>query len=300
MITRVTRLAPPGAAWSALGTALSLAFAAPAAAQDEPAILPDPEVLPDTSVFDGDYVIVGAGVMSAPTYDGSDKNRILPAVGATGEIGGIGFSIRGPSLSLDLLRDKPGAKWGLRFGPQIRLRANRHGSIGDPVVARLGRLDTVVEAGFRVGASFDDVLSNADGLSVGVSARWDISGNGGGRVITPSATYLLPVSRAQALGFLVSLHFADDTYADYNYGITPAGAAASGLPAFDAKGGLQDVSLGIATARDLNGDFLDGGFAVGAGVLYSRLYGSAARTPITTIRGDRDQWTFGAGLTYTF
>jgi outer membrane scaffolding protein for murein synthesis (MipA/OmpV family) len=295
MIARLSRLAP-------LATlALGLAFAAPAAAQDdEPPILPGPEVLPDVSVFDGDYVIIGAGGMSTPTYDGSDKSRFQPAVAATGEIGGIGFTVRGPSLSLDLSRDKPRAKSGLRFGPQIRLRSNRHSKIGDPVVARLGRLDNVIEAGFRVGASFDNLLSKADGLSVGVSARWDISGKGSGMVITPSATYLIPVSKAQAFGVLVSAQFGDGKYADYNYAITPQGSAASGLPVFDAKGGLQDVSLGVATARDLNGNFLDGGFAIGAGVLYSRLYGSAARTPITSIRGDRDQWTFGGGLSYTF
>jgi outer membrane scaffolding protein for murein synthesis (MipA/OmpV family) len=286
-------LAPIGAA--------ALAFAVPAAAQDgEPAILPDPAVLPDSSVFDGDYAIIGIGAMSSPTYDGSDRSRILPAAGATGEIGGIGFTIRGPSLSLDLIRDKPGARSGLRFGPQIRLRSNRHSKIGDPVVARLGKLDDVVEAGFRIGASFDNLLSKADGLSVGVSARWDVSGKGSGMVVTPSATYLIPVSKAQAFGFLVSAQFGDGKYADYNYTITPEGALASGLPAYKAKGGLQDVSLGIATARDLSGNFLDGGFAIGAGVLYSRLYGSAAKTPITAIRGDRDQWTFGGGLSYTF
>lgn len=283
------------------GLALALTVTVPAQAQiDEVRILPDPEVLPDDTVFDGDYAIVGLGVLSAPSYEGSDSNRIIPAAGVTGEIGGVGFTIRGPSLSLDLLKDKPGQKFGLRFGPQVRLRSNRNGKIGDPVVARLGELDNVVEAGVRVGASFQEVLSKADGLSVGISARWDVSGKGSGRVITPSATYMLPVSKAQAFGFLASAQFADGKYARYNYSISPEGAAASGLPVYDARGGLQEISLGVATARDLSGNFLDGGFAVGAGAMYSRLYGSAAETPITSVRGDRDQWMFGAGVTYTF
>lgn len=257
-------------------------------------------VEPEKTVFDGDYVVVGIGAMSAPTYEGSDNSRILPAAGASGEVAGIGFSLRGPSLSLDLIKDKRGAKTGLRFGPQIRLRANRNGKIGDPVVARLGELDKVVEAGFRAGVHFDEVLSQADGLSVGVSARWDVSGKGSGMVITPSATYLLPVSRAQAIGILASAQFVDGRYSRYNYDVTPEGAAASGLPVYRAKGGFQEASIGIATARDLSGDILDGGFALGAGLLYSRLFGSAAKTPITAIRGDRDQWTFGAGLAYSF
>lgn len=266
----------------------------------DPEILPGPKVRPDKTVFDGDYAIVGVGVLSAPTYEGSDKNRIIPAAGVSGEVGGIGFTLRGPSLSLDLLKDKPGQKVGLRFGPQVRLRSMRTGKIGDPVVARLGELDNVIEAGVRVGVSFDEVLSKADGLSVGVSARWDVSGKGSGQVITPSATYLLPISRAQAFGFTASAQFTDGKYARYNYAISPEGSAASGLPIYDAKGGLQEISFGVATARDLSGDFLDGGFAVGAGLMYSRLYGSAAKTPITSIRGDRDQWMFGGGVTYTF
>lgn len=279
---------------------LAPAVAAPAAAQEIPEGLPESANIPDVDVFDGDYVIVGVGAMSAPSYDGSDSSRVIPGAGATGEIGGIGFTIRGPSLSLDLLGDELGKNVGVRFGPQIRLRSNRNGKIGDAVVARLGELDRVVEGGFRVGLSFDDVFSKADGLSVGVSTRWDISGKGSGMVVTPSASYLLPLSRAQAVGALFSMRFVDRKYADYNYSITPEGAAASGLPVFRARGGLQEVSVGLGTGRDLNGDFLDGGFMIGGGVMYSRLFGSAAKTPITSIRGSRDQWIVGSGIAYTF
>lgn len=257
-------------------------------------------VIPPDHVFEGDYVIVGVGAMAIPSYQGSDDSQIMPAIGAMGEVGGIGFTLRGPSLSLDLVPDRPGQDVRLRFGPQVRLRGNRTGRIGDPVVARLGKLDNVVEAGLRVGVSLDDVLSPADGLAAGISARWDISGKGSGMVVTPSATYLLPVSRAQAFGLLVSAQFVDDRYADYNYSISPAGAQASGLPVYRARGGFQEASVGLATARDLSGDFLDGGLSIGAGVMYSRLFGSAARSPITSIRGSRDQWMFGAGLGYTF
>lgn len=287
------------------GFAVALAASTQALAQQEftaepPPQAPAEEIKADESVFDGDYLIVGVGAMSLPSYAGSDNSRIIPAAGATGELGGISFTIRGPSLSLDFLPDRAGSDIGIRFGPQVRLRSNRNGKIGDPVVARLGKLDNVVEAGFRLGASFDDVVSREDSFSVGVSARWDVSGKGSGRVITPSATYLLPISRAQAVGLLASAQFVDRKYADYNYSISAEGAAASGLPAYVAKGGLQEVSVGLATARDLSGDFLDGGFSIGAGLMYSRLYGSAAKSPITSIRGSRNQWIFGGGLAYTF
>ena len=271
------------------GTILSF-LATPALAQDTAA----------KNVFDGDYVVVGAGVLAGPDYKGSNDSHISPGFGAAGEVGGIGFTIRGPSLSTDLISDPPGADVRFRFGPQVRLRSNRSSKVDDPVVAALGKLDRVVEAGFRVGISVDDVLSRKDSLSAGVSARWDISGKHSGMVLSPSATYRLPVSRAQVFGVQLSTQFADGKYADYNYAVSPEGAAASGLPVYNAKGGFHEASLGIATARDLDGDFLNGGFAIGVGAMYSRLFGSAAHTPITSIRGDRDQWVFGAGLSYTF
>lgn len=283
------------------GAIAALVSGFPAAAQDTPLIDAGvPRVQAENTVFDGDFAIVGVGALSIPSYTGSDSGRIIPAAGAVGEVAGIGFVIGGPSLSLDLLAGRAGPGPSLAFGPQIRLRSNRNGSIGDPVVARLGKLDNVIEGGFHVGLGFNEVLSQADSLLLGASARWDISGKGGGMVVTPSISYMLPVSRAQVVGVLASAQYVDGDFADYNYAISPAGAAASGLPAFDAKGGFHQATIGIATARDLSGDFLDGGFSMGVGVMYSRLFGSAARTPITSIRGSRDQWVFGGGLAYMF
>lgn len=275
-----------------------LLAAQPALAEDKEPFGGYPES-PD-SAFKGDYVILGVGAMSLPNYEGADSSHIIPVVGAMGELGGIGFSIKGPSLALDLIRDKPGAKSGLRFGPQIRYRSNRHRSIGDPVVESLGKLGTTVEAGGRIGGSFEEVLSKHDKLSVGISVRWDISGKGAGRVITPNATYMLPVSRGQVVGLLASAQIMSDKYADYNFAVTPAGSAASGLPVYDARSGLKDMTVGLGTAFDFNGNFLDGGFAVGGGAMYTRLFNSAAESPVTSIRGSRNQWFFAAGLGYTF
>jgi outer membrane scaffolding protein for murein synthesis (MipA/OmpV family) len=283
-----------GSIAAACFSASAILLAAPAAAR-EPA-----EAAPEKNVFHGDYAVVGAGALLGPSYEGSDNIELGPAAGAGGEIGGIGFTLRGASLSLDLVPDRRGADVRIRFGPQIRLRTNRSGDVGDPVVAKLGKLDKVVEAGFRAGVGFRNLLSRSDRLSAGVSVRWDISGKGSGMTVTPSATYLLPVSRGHAFGLMASAQLGDGKHADYHYGITPEGAAASGLPAYDAEGGLHEIGIGIGTARDLNGNFLDGGFAIGAGLMYSRLTGSAAQTPITSVRGSRNQWFAGTAVSYTF
>ena len=255
----------------------------------------------DETVFDGDYGAVFAGVAIAPDYEGSDDTRILPVAGIAGEISGVNFTIRGPSLTLRVFETDLGSDAKIYVSPQIRWRGGRKpGRIDDEVVKLLPEIDGLVEAGFRVGLNFDDIISTEDSLSVGVSTRWDISGKGGGNTTTPSVTYRLPVSRAQIIGVTASAQWIDDNYARYTYNISPDAALASGLPAFEADGGFKRFSVGIGTARDLSGNGLDGGLAIGAGVLYTRLYGSAAETPTTSIRGSRDQWLAGAGVGYVF
>ena len=51
---------------------------------------------------------------------------------------------------------------------------------------------------------------------------------------------------------------------------------------------------------DLDGDFRNGGFAIGVAGGYTRMLGDAARTPYTSIRGDADQWFAAAGIGYIF
>lgn len=268
--------------------------AGPAAAQvaQEPA--------PEASAFDGDFLIVAAGAVALPSYEGADETSFLPAGALAGRIGGVGISPRAAGLALDLVPESPGARVGLGLGPVIRLRMNRSGRIKDPVVARLGELRAVIEGGVAVGVTIKRVLNEHDQLSIGSDFRWDISGRGGGGLISPSITYLTPVSRAQVVGLLAGAEIADGRFASYNYDITPAGSAASGLPAYAARGGLKALNFGAFTARDLDGDLLNGGLSIGVGAMYARLKGSAAATPITALRGKSSQWFVAAGLGYTF
>src|SRR5581483_12328949 len=97
--------------------------------------------------------------------------------------------------------------------------------------------------------------------------------------------YFTPLSKAVVVGGRVGVEFVDDRYANYNYAISPEGSVASGLPAYHAHGGLKEVNAGAFVGYDLSGNFLDGGLAIGGGAMYSRLQGSAAETPITSVRG---------------
>jgi MipA family protein len=278
------------------GAAVALQFVTPAQSKNSN----DVRAVVSRDAFDGNYALVGLSIGSIPTYEGSRHSKIMPVPGALGRIGGIDFRIAGPSLTLDFIKGKPDAKVGLALGPSIRYRFNRNGKTGDNAVDQLGKLKGVIEGGVNAGVTIKRVLTKYDLLSIGVSARWDISGRGSGVIASPSVSYLTPLSKAQVVGALVSADFVDKRFARYNYSVTPAGSTASGLPVYNARGGFKQASVGAFTARDLSGNILDGGFAVGVGAMYSKLYGSAAKTPITALRGKSSQWIFGGGLTYTF
>ena len=252
-----------------------------------------------SSVFDGDFLVVGVGAVSLPSYEGSNDRSISPIAGLFGRIGGVGINPRAAGIALDFAPADQG-RLAFGFGPVVRYRGNRSGGIKDPVVRALGTRDAVIEGGAAFGVTFKGVLNPFDRISLGSDVRWDISGKGGGRVIAPGVTYFTPVSKGQVIGARVGAEFVNHDYAAYNYAISAAESTASGLPQYRARGGFKEWNLGAFTAFDLSGNFLDGGFSVGGGAQYSRLQGSAAETPITSIRGKRGQWFFGAGLGYTF
>jgi outer membrane scaffolding protein for murein synthesis (MipA/OmpV family) len=294
----------------------ALAFAAfaplvlPAAAQAQDASVPPAPEQAQTpaqadavmahSVFDGDFLIVGVGAVSLPSYEGSNDRTFTPAGGVFGRLAGVDINPRAAGVALDFVPEVKGQRVAFNLGPVVRYRSNRHSKIKDPVVSKLGKLPAVFEGGVALGATVKGVLNAFDRVSVGADVRWDVSGKGGGRVIAPGVTYFTPVSKGQVIGARVGAEFVDRKYAQFNYGIDAAGAAASGLPQYRGHGGFKEWNAGAFTAVDLDGNFLDGGFALGAGAQYSRLQGSAAETPITAIRGKRGQWFLGGGVAYTF
>lgn len=271
-----------------------LSWSGPAMAQGAP------DAGPDSGAYEGDYLIVGAGFGSAPSYEGSDDRVIIPAAGVTGRIKGVNIGARAAGISLDFLPDPAGSRIGFALGPVIRYRGNRASHIKDPVVAKLGKLNGTVETGIATGVAIRKVLTPVDSLSIGADVRWDISGNGGGRVITAGVSYFAPVSRAMVVGASVAADFIDDQFARYNFSVTEAGAAASGLPVYHAKGGMKNWAVRAFAAYDLDRNIENGGFAIAGGISYSRLTGSAAQTPITSLRGSADQIIFGGGVSYTF
>lgn len=289
------RLFAPLLATIALG-----AFASPAIAQDQDAGSVAPPGGPqEGTVFDGDWVQVGVGVGLAPDYDGSDDYEVFPLPLIQGSVAGIDIQPRPAGAALDFIPDGDGMV-SFDLGPVVRIRSGRTGDIEDPVVAAAGELDTAVEIGPSAGVSYSGLLNPFDSISLGVDARWDVAGAHEGFTMSPSISYFTPVSRGAAVNLSLSAEYADESFQDYYFSVTPGQALASGLPAYDADAGFNSVGATLLGAFDLDGDITNGGLALFAIGGYSRLIGDAADSPFVAQRGDADQWLVGAGVGYTF
>lgn len=255
---------------------------------------------PEETVFDGDYVTIGIGAVVGSSYEGSDDYTISPLPVIIGSFAGVDFQPRGPGVALDFVPDTKGAKIDIVAGPVFRARFDRNNSIEDDVVRNLGELDVAIEVGAAVGLQVNRVLHPFDSLTATVDLRWDVAGAHNGMVVFPSVTYFTPLSRGVAVSVALSAEYVDDDYADYYFSISPAGSAASGLPTFTADSGWKNAGVTIFSGIDLDGDATNGGLGLFVLGSYSRVLSDAKRSPVTSIRGDANQWFGAVGIGYTF
>lgn len=258
-----------------------------------------------TSVFDDNWINIGIGAGLIPTYSGSNDYFVFPLPLLTGRIGGVGFRPSGAGMTFDVLSPQPtvleqNKKPQVSFGPAFRLRVERAVDSRDPVVEAAGRLDRALELGLAGGVTFPALFNPNDSLTIGTAVRWDVLGAHDGQVIEPSVSYLTPLSLGILLQLSATMEIVDDNFARYYQSVTPAQSAASGLPVFDASGGINRVGANMTMAFDLDGNALNGGFNIFSVAGYSRLLGDGANTPFTRLRGNPNQFLIGLGIGYTF
>ncbi|QIQ88020.1 MAG: MipA/OmpV family protein [Erythrobacter sp.] len=255
-------------------------------------------------VFDKNWVTLGLGVGMVPSYAGSDDYIAFPLPLIVGRLGGVGLSPNGPGITLNLLSQRavPGQPSGtsFQFGPAFRIRNDRQARISDDVVEAAGKLDIAAEVGANAGVNIPRVFNRFDSLTVGAQVRWDVLGAHSGMLVEPNVAYTTPIGRATVINLQAGLQFVDDDFADYYYTVSPEQSAASGLPQFQADGGLNSAGLTAIVNYDLSGNSLDGGFSIYGVAGYSRLFGDGEDTPYTSIRGSADQFIGGLGVGYTF
>jgi hypothetical protein len=186
----------------------ALLVAAPAFAQSDTAAgLPDPNDRSNT------FTIAG-GVASAPDYEGSDENHLIPALALRGRFGGMDFWTSATWLYLDIVgRPSSGMDWD--FGPIIGGRFYRSNDVSDAAVDKLPELDAAIEIGAFGGVSWHGLTNPYDTLSLRVDVLHDVGGAHKATLISPSVSFGTPLSRMTYVSATAAAEWAGGGYADY-------------------------------------------------------------------------------------
>jgi len=172
-------------------------------------------------------------------------------------------------------------------GPTLKFRLPRKESVSSDLRG-LGDIDWAVEVGlFAEYWAYDWLRMRAE-LRQGMGGHRGLVGDLSADVVVPVAPKLTLSGGPRAT-------IASDKATDPYFGITATQAAASGLPVYDAGGGLRSVGAGAQAKYAFTPRWAGHMF-----IEYERLTGDAADSPLVSLRGSRDQIQLGIGATYSF
>lgn len=153
----------------------------------------------------------------------------------------------------------------------------------------LPRTGFTVEAGAFVQQTFDAVP-----LRARIELRQGIGGHKG-LIGVASLDYVARNRDDWLVAIGPRVGFANARYQRAYFGV-PAGATdASGLPAFEPRGGFHSVGANVTGLKQLTENW-----GVIAYAKYDRLIGDAADSPYVRRDGSRDQLSGGLAISYTF
>ena len=245
-----------------------------------------------------DMVTVGLGAAITPDYEGSDDYRFIPAAAIRGTVSGISFNTRGTYLYVDVIKAS-GGKVDFTVGPIVGVRLTTYRHIHDDVVERLPKRKRALEVGGFAGVNVHGLTNPYDTLGFRVDVTHDIGSAHKSTIVSPNVEFSTPLSPTTYASLNAGMEFVSNKFADYYYTITPADSAASGLPVFNAGGGMKNWKLGLLLNQSLTGDLLHGFSVFGLGQ-YSLLQGDFKRSPIVSQRGSASQWLGALGVAYTW
>lgn len=233
------------------------------------------------------YLALGLGFY--PDYIGSDDYVLgVAPVGrlSWGEQRYVSLEVN--YVSVNLIEDR---NW--RFGPAGMWRFGRKDT-EDKVVDRLPEIDGSLDLG-AFGAYEYVGTDPRDRWWAGAHVLHGVTGDNDGYTVSGSIRRWMPVGRFGAFGASLGATYGSSDYMDTYFSVSQHGAVDSGLPIFDAGSGTRDVRLTAVFLQPISKEWI-----LGAGVLYGRLFGDAADSPIVSDRGDRNQFVVGFGVGHAF
>jgi MipA family protein len=247
--------------------------------------LPTAALAVDTNTSGNWTVMIGAEGRITPRWQGANDNYVfVPTPFLDIRKAGTPEHLYGARDGFGIALFDVGA---LRIGPVVKIRLSR--KQGDDVkLTGLGDIDTAYEAGAFVDYYWGQWLR----MRAEVRQGW---GGHNGIAADLMADFIGHVSPQLTLSGGPRLSFASTAATTPYFSVTAAQSIASGLPVYDAKGGLRSAGAGAQVRYLWNPQWGTHVF-----VEYERLTSDAKNSPIVTQRGTPDQWTFGFGVTYSF
>ena len=225
---------------------------------------------------------VGLGVQLVPRFPGAEKVSLRPMVEVSRAKGSEQFDFEAPDESFGFGVLKSGS---LIVGPAINLEGSRK---ADDVGANLPKVGFTVEVGAFAQYALSDSFRLRSEVRRGIGGHEAWIGNVGADFVKRDGDkWLFSVGPRATL--------SSSKYQQAYFGVSPAASLSSGLPVYEADGGLMAVGLASGYLRQLSRRW-----GISTYAKYDRLVADAARSPIVRQLGSRNQLHGGIGLTYTF
>lgn len=236
----------------------------------------------------------GAGVLLTPAFLGADEYQVglFPDVKLT--IGQRFFASVQDGIGYRLIKT-PNFSAGPLARPNFGRPENGEnpfrlaGDVSDDLIG-LGEIESTFEFGgfaqyrsgkYSVLGEVRQAVSGHEGLAASLRATY------GNQTMAFKKPFIYSVGP--------NLTFGDGTFTNAFFGVTQTQSTASGLPVYDAGGGL--VSAGANASGTL---LLNRNVSMTLLASYNRLTGDVADAPLVAERGARDQFVTGVFLSYTW
>lgn len=229
-------------------------------------------------------VTLGGTVAAVPLWTGS--SRLGPMIMPRLSLRAPGAPERFSSFDDGIAPALVDLGW-FRLGPNITFVGARRAR-DDVRLTGLSNVGLTIEAGGFAELFPVEWLRLRAAVRHGIGGHAALVGEAGADLIwRPAARWTLSAGPRTSFG--------SDRYAATYFSVSGAESLASGLPAYQARGGLMGYGAAAQVAYKFDAGWTVTGFAA-----YERLTGSAAAAPLVTQRGSVNQVTVGSSVTYSF
>jgi outer membrane scaffolding protein for murein synthesis (MipA/OmpV family) len=149
-----------------------------------------------------------------------------------------------------------------------------------------------VDSGFAAGAFLDYKILKR--VTLKSEYRHEFADGHGGALFDLGTELKLPFGKPWVKAYFGATYASED-YTKAFFGVNAKQSAGSGLPQYSTDGGVKNMTFSLASGYDITENWV-----IGATVIYKRLVGDAADSPLVEQRGSEHQVTAGLGLSYQF